>query len=429
MLHIEEKRRNENGLQLHFIQSKKYKTLNIVAKLRAPLNRETITKRALLPYILNQGSKRYPSKPELQLKLDDLYGAVLSVDGSKKGDNHIISIRLELANPKFIPEKTAIIDDGIRLFSELLLDPNAANNSFDEKIVEREKNTLKSRIQAVKDDKMNYANMRLIDAMCEGEAYGLHVHGYEEDLQEITAANLYEYYHSLIEEDSLDIYVLGDFDEDEMSRKIAAMFERIGNKVRTVTQSNTIKKEIQTKEVIETENIQQAKLHIGYRTNTTFKDEDYATLQVFNGIFGGFPNSKLFINVREKNSLAYYASSRIESHKGLLFVFSGIAPKDYQQAKDIIQLQMEAMKKGDFTEAELQETKDLIINQLLETMDHSQGLIELLYQQVIGDRIITPEQLINNIRQVTKGQVTMLATKIEEDTVYLLTSEGGKTNE
>ncbi|AXI09141.1 insulinase family protein [Oceanobacillus sp. 143] len=429
MLHIEERRRSENGLQLHFVQSKKYKTLNIVAKLRAPLDRETITKRALLPYILNQGSKRYPNKQELQLKLDDLYGAVLSVDGAKKGDNHIISVRLELANPKFIPGQTAIIDEGIRLFSELLLDPNVSENSFDEKIVNREKNTLKSRIQAVKDDKMNYANMRLIDAMCEGEAYQLHVHGYEEDLQEITAANLYEYYQTLIIEDSLDIYVLGDFDEDEMSSRIASMFERKKNQVRDINQSNDSKKDIQPKEVIESEDIQQAKLHIGYRTNTTFKDEDYAALQVFNGIFGGFPNSKLFINVREKNSLAYYASSRIESHKGLLFVFSGIAPKDYEKAKDIIQQQMEAMKKGDFTETDLQETKDLIINQLLETMDHSQGLIELLYQQVIGDRIITPEQLIANIKQVTKEQVTKLANIIEEDTVYLLTNEGGQTNE
>ncbi|RDW17779.1 EF-P 5-aminopentanol modification-associated protein YfmF [Oceanobacillus chungangensis] len=429
MLPIEEKRRNVNGLQLHFIQSKKYKTLNIVAKLRAPLNRETITKRALLPYILNQGSKRYPSKQELQLKLDDLYGAVLSVDGSKKGNNHIISIRLELANPKFIPEETAIIDDGISLFSELLLDPNISNNSFNEEIVSREKNTLKSRIQAVKDDKMNYANMRLIDAMCEGEAYELHAHGYEEDLQAITAVNLYGYYQTLLEEDSLDIYVLGDFDEDEMSTKIASLFERKGNHVWSENESNDPIKDIQAKEVIESEDIQQAKLHIGYRTNTTFKDEDYAALQVFNGIFGGFPNSKLFINVREKNSLAYYASSRIESHKGLLFVFSGIAPEDYEKARDIIQLQMEAMKKGDYTETDLQETKELIINQLLETMDHSQGLIELLYQQVIGDRIITPEQLIANIKQVTKEQVTMLANKIEEDTVYLLTSKGGQTNE
>src|SRR5699024_5653345 len=132
-------------------------------------------------------------------------------------------------------------------------------------------------------------------------------------------------------------------------------------------------------------------------------------LQVFNGLFGGFPNSKLFINVREKNSLAYYAASRIESHKGLLFVFSGIASENYEKAKDIIQEQMDAMKKGDFTEKELEETKDLLVNQLLETMDSSRGIVELFYQQVVGGKKLPPNELIDQIKQVTKEDIVRVA--------------------
>lgn len=430
MHNIDEKRVTEKGLNLHFIQSKKYKTLNIVAKLKAPLKKDTITKRAILPYILRQGTRRYPNRQDLQLKLDDLYGAVLSIDGAKKGDNHIISIRLELANPKFIPvETTSIIDEGIELFSDLLYNPNVTNNVFDEKVVNREKDTLKRKIQAIKDDKMSYANMRLVDEMCEGETYSLHVHGYEEDLDNISPANLYDYYNTIVTEDALDIYVLGDFNEAEIRNKITTSMKRKEIKEQPIQKNESKEKIIQSKEVIEKDNIQQAKLHIGYRTNTTYKDADYAALQVFNGIFGGFPSSKLFINVREKNSLAYYASSRIESHKGFLFVFSGIAPTDFEKARDIIQLQMEAMKKGDFTETELKETKDLIVNQLLETMDHPQGLIELLYQQVLGNKTVAPEKLIESIQHVSKEDVIAVADKLEEDTVYLLTSEGGQENE
>jgi len=175
--------------------------------------------------------------------------------------------------------------------------------------------------------------------------------------------------------------------------------------------------------IIEEQDIQQAKLHFGYRTNITFKDNDYPALQVFNGIFGGFPSSKLFINVREKNSLAYYAASRLESHKGLLLVFSGIAANDYEKAREIIELQMTAMRNGEFTEDELSETKDLIINQLLETLDHPQGIVELLYQQVIGDKVISPEELIEKIASVTVKDVIQVASNIQEDTIYLLTSK------
>lgn len=428
MQDITEKRLNENNIEFHFIQSNKYKTINIVAKLKAPLERETITKRALLPYILKQGTKSYPSRKELQLKLDDLFGAILSVDGGKKGENHILTFRLELANPKFIPEETSIIKEGIALLSEFMFHPKSKNNAFDEAIFNREKDTLKQKMSAIKDNKMQYANMRLIDEMCKDEPYSLHVHGYEEDLNSLTAENLYSYYQSLLQDNQLDIYVLGDFNEEEIKNEIITSMNR--SSVNLLDRRETTKKEItEPQEIIEKQNVQQAKLHIGYRTNTYFKDEDYYALQVFNGIFGAFPSSKLFINVREKNSLAYYASSQMESHKGLLFVFSGIAPEDFEKARDIIREQLTAMKNGDFTEEHLSETKELICNQMLETMDHPQGFIELLYQQVVGEKTIDPDEIISQIKSVTKEQVIQIAQKIEEDTVYLLTSEGGQENE
>jgi predicted Zn-dependent peptidase len=426
---IQEKQHRENGLKLHFIQSKKYKTINIVAKLRAPLAKDTITKRALLPYILKQGTKNYPSRSEFQLKLDDLYGAVLSVDGGKKGENHIITVRLEFANEKFLPKESSIIDEAISLFSEILFQPNVNENGFDESIFKREKDTLKQKINAIQDDKMSYANMRLIDEMCENEPYQLHVHGYEEELDTMTNEDLYNYYQTIFKENELDVYVLGDFDEAAIKEKITSKMTTNQQKLPEFNPSEAIKSVSKSQEVIEKQNVQQAKLHIGYRTNVIFQDDDYFALQVFNGLFGSFPSSKLFINVREKNSLAYYASSRMESHKGLLFVFSGIAPNDFEKARDIIRLQVTAMKDGDFTEEELSETKDLIINQLKETMDHPQGLIELLYQQVIGNKTLTPDQLIEGILKVTKDEVIQVARKIEEDTVYLLTSEGGLKDE
>lgn len=427
---IEEEVLHANGVNLHLVPSKKYKTINIVAKFKAPLMRDTITKRALLPYLLRQGTKSYPSRSEMQAKLDDLYGAVLSIDGAKKGDNHIISVRMEMANQKFIPNESSILDDAIALLTEVMLHPNVKENAFDPTVFNREIETLKQKMGAIIDDKMSYANMRLIDEMCEGEAYQLHVHGYEEDLSSITPENLYDYYQKLILEDELDVYVLGDFERETMENKIMTSLQR-NQQNTSITQpdSPSMKKQEKPKIVIEEQDIQQAKLHLGFRTHCTFQDDDYFALQVFNGIFGGFPSSKLFINVREKNSLAYYAASRFESHKGLLLVFSGIAPADYEKAKEIIELQVAAMKNGDFSDEELQETKELIVNQLLETMDHPQGIIELLYQQVLAETKTSPEQLIAHIKQVTKEDVIQVANKIEEDTVYLLTSKGGSSDE
>ncbi|MFA1821223.1 EF-P 5-aminopentanol modification-associated protein YfmF [Virgibacillus oceani] len=427
MTSIKERVSKQDGYQLHFIKSNKFKTNSITVKLKAPLNRNTITQRALLPYVLNQGTNNYPSKQELQLKLDDLYGSVMGFSGGKKGENHIITIRIELANKKFIPENVDIMSEGIGLVHDILYNPYTKDNRFDKSIFNREKDTLRQKINAQKDDKMSYANMRLIDEMCKGEKYQLHVHGYEEDLKDLTNDELYSYYETMLQSDQMNIYVHGDFDEEEVTNQFNAVFQRRDNPVAKEEKLEKIQ-EIKQKEIIEKDKIQQAKLHIGYRTNTTYRDKEYFALQVFNGIFGGFPSSKLFINVREKNSLAYYAASRLESQKGLLLVFSGIADEDFEKARDIIRLQMEAMKDGDFTADNLRETKELIVNQLLETMDHPQGIIELLYQQVLAGVTRSPEELIENIKQVTKQDVINASKKIDEDTLYLLTQEGRGTN-
>ncbi|KGX88381.1 EF-P 5-aminopentanol modification-associated protein YfmF [Pontibacillus litoralis] len=426
MTRIVEKRIDGQGYHLHMIPSEKYKTNTLVIKFRAPITREAITNRALLPYVLQQATTKYPTARSLRTALDELYGAVLSVDASKKGEHHVVTFRMEIANDALISKQTNLLKEGVRMLHEIIFQPKVDNGGMDEAIIEREKQTLKQKIRALRDDKMSYANTRLLDEMCADEPYRLHVHGYEEDLPHVNGRSLYEYYQSMLEQDILDIYLLGDFDEQEVQTLVQSCFAR---KSRAATQYDLdVKKKApsEPKEIIERQNVQQGKLHLGYRTNILFGDEDYYALQVFNGLFGGFPSSKLFMNVREKHSLAYYAASRFESHKGLLLVFSGIDPKDYQQAHDIILKQMEAMKRGQFTTEQLEETKNLIVNQLLETIDHQHGLIEVLYHQVLSDVDTTPEQTIEQIKKVTTDEVVQVANKIALDTTYFLTSEEGE---
>lgn len=420
MQEFREKTISKNGIKFHFVPTQKFKTIAITAKFRAPLSRDTITRRALIPHVLQQETQSYPDRVTLQQKLDSLYGALLSMNGTKKGNYHITTIRLETANQKFISNEASIMDEAIALFKEVIFNPKSENGSFPEATVTREKATLKQKIKAVADDKMQLANMRLLDEMCSEEQYKLHVQGYEEDLETITPENLYSCYQSMLQDDTLDIYISGDIDPDTIESKITEAFVRRETE-NSIAKEESASQKNEPKTVIDKQDVQQAKLHLGYRTNITYGDKDYFALHVFNGLLGGFPSSKLFINVREKNSLAYYAASRFESHKGLLFVFSGIAPKDYQQAREIIVQQVEAMKNGDFTEGELNDTKELVINQMLETTDNAKGMIELMYQQEVGGKELPFNQLTDGIKKVSKEDVIKVAEKLELDTVYLMT--------
>ena len=413
-----------DGITLHLVPSKKYKTMTFVAKMKAPLERETITKRALLPFILRESTKNYPTRKELQYKLDDLYGASLSLDGSKAGSYHVISARMAVANQKYIQNESSIISETLHLLYEVLFQPNVDGRTFQQATVNREKETLRKQIQSIKDDKTNYAQLRLIDEMCQGEKYQIKSQGYEEDLDDITAENLFETYETFIQKDDLDLYILGDFDDDEMIETVTSIFkQRKFENVNDVQGESEHRVVTSPKKMIEQDKIQQAKLHIGYRTYTTYADQDYPALVVFNAIFGGYPSSKLFRHVREKNSLAYYVGSFIESYNGLMFVYSGVAHTDYNKAQMIIDEQLEQMRSGEFSEQEMAQAKALIVNGILETADNAQGLIELLYQTIIGQNDRNIDEYIQQIHSITKEEVVEMANKVKLDTTYVLTSE------
>lgn len=416
---IKENILEKNGYRLHLLNTKKYKTNTIVWKMKAPIRKEEATLRALLPYVLQSGTKSYPTASQLRSYLDDLYGANFQVDLQKKGEYHLISLTLEIANEKFLSDSLPILEKGLAFLAEVLLHPKTDGESFDKNIVEREKRALKQRIQAIYDDKMRYASLRLIEEMCKDEPYSVPVNGYLEDVEQISAESLYSYYQKSLNEDELDLYIVGDFNEMEVEKLCQQYFSfRQRPRQSALSKSKHVQKEM--KEIIERQEVKQGKLNIGYRTNIYYGDDEYFALQIFNGIFGGFPHSKLFINVREKESLAYYAASRIESHKGLLMVMTGIDPKNYEKAVKIIQEQFEAMKNGDFTDEDLQQTKAVIQNQMLETLDTSRGLVEILYHNIISNQDIRLEQWQKKINQVTKEDILAVAERIYPDTIYFL---------
>lgn len=425
MAAISESVKEMKGFKLHLIKTGKYKTNTFIWKMKAPLTFEDVTIRALLPYVLQSNTKTFPSKALLSSYLDDLYGATLYVDLAKKGEYHIISFVLEVANEKFLADSVPLTRKAVELLADILTNPNVNGNSFDRETVDNEKRTMKQRIRSIYDDKIKYANFRLIEEMCKDEPYALHVYGKIDEVDAITPEQLYEYYKKCFAEDEMDLYIVGDIDEEETELLVDEFFafpERLPRKAEAI---RSINREVQ--EIKEVQEIHQGKLNLGFRTNILYGEPDYFPLQVLNGIYGGFSHSKLFTNVREKNSLAYYVASRLESHKGLMIVMSGIDSKNYGKTVDIIKEQMEAVKKGDFSVEELEQTKAVIKNQLMETLDSPRGTVEILYHNVISDKNITFDEWLQQVDATTRDDIMRAAAKIQLDTIYFLTgTEEGK---
>ncbi len=421
---MEQRLHELGGLRVHIIPTDKYKTNTFVFRFKAPLNEETVTERALLPYVLQSATEKLPSVIRLRQYLEELYGSSLAVDVSKKGEDHIISIYVDIANEVYLHDAPPLFEKALSMLSDIVLHPATEGDGFLPSIVESEKRALLQRIEATYDDKMRYANERLIEEMCKVEPYRLSAHGKKESVSSITNESLYQYYQKVLAEDEMDLYIIGDISENAVD--LVSKYFSIS--ARPARERNVLlhKRNNEEKEVVEKQELKQSKLHIGYRTFITYKDEDYFALQLFNGLFGGFSHSKLFVNVREKNSLAYYAASRFESHKGLLFVMSGIEAKKYEKAVEIIKEQMLAMQNGDFSEEEMHQTKSVIQNQILEAIDTPRGFVEMLYHGIISDRTRPVEEWLSGIESVTKEEIVKVAKNIELDTIYFLHGTEGE---
>ncbi|UTR04716.1 insulinase family protein [Alkalihalobacillus sp. LMS6] len=425
MTDIQVKSMEQNGLHLHLGATDKFKTISMMLMIHAPLEEETVTARALIPHILQGGTKHYPNRKKLKQKLEDMYGATLTSDVQKKGENQVITFRLDVAAEQFLSDNsTSLFEEALSLLHELLYQPVLEKGAFLSQIVDQEKRALKQRIASIYDDKMRYANVRITEEMFKHESYRLAPYGREKDLASLTPQSLYEAYETMMERDRFDLYIIGSFAEDDIKEKVREVFtasRQLSGEMIPTTASEHVK---DVNVVHDAQKVKQGKLHLGYRTHSTFRDDDYEAARVGNALFGGFPSSKLFMNVREKESLAYYAASQIESHKGVLMVLSGIEFDKYERAVEIIQEQEQAMKNGDFTDEEVEQAKGMLLNQAFEAMDAPRGIVELSYHEIIANHKRSIQERIENIKKVTKEDVVRAVNKWELDTIYFLKGQG-----
>ncbi|EUJ17594.1 EF-P 5-aminopentanol modification-associated protein YfmF [Listeria aquatica] len=408
-------------VRLTLLETKKFKSSKIVFKFRAPLERETITKRTLLSMLFETNNELYKTQTEFRRRLAYLYGANFYTTVEKKGNEHIITAVFDLVNGKLVKDGEKLLKEAFQFIEQVFFFPNVSDAAFHEATLEREKANLKSRLESVFDDKIRYANKRLIEEMFSEDVFKYPASGVLEDVDAIGATDLYQYYQRFLKEDQIDLLVCGDITRDELIPQVEAL--SFSEREKTLGKNGSETYRTSLHEVFENQPINQGKLALGYHTGVYFGDENFVPLQLANGLLGGYSNSKIFINVREKASLAYYASSRMDSFKGFMLISAGIDEKNYKQAREIIEEQVEAMKRGDFTEEELEQTKKMYINQLLEANDSAQGLIELTYNNLLKQADLDLANWIQKIKQTTKDEVTKAAQVFEMNTLYFLSKE------
>lgn len=409
-----------DGLRIHVLPTAKFKTTTIVVDILSPLRAETVTLNALIPSVLQRGTRTTPTVKGLQERLDDLYGASLDAMMFKIGERQVAQFELEVPNEKFLSHAPPLLEQGIKLMAEVLLDPALDGGVFRASAVELEKEALRKRIEALFNNKGRYAAIRCVDAMCADEDYRLFSYGRLEDLAGIDAARLQAHYRQWLRTSPIDVFVVGDVDPDAVTALLRQSLAIPGRQLEELPPTVVKGRAGAPREVIDRFDVNQGQLVMGFRTPVTFSSSDYARFTVYNGVLGGYAHSKLFANVREKASLAYSAFSRFDSHKGLLMIQAGINIENFEKATAIIHEQLSAIAKGDVCEDELLQTKAMITNNYREMADSPGQLAHFALVEGVERTPREVADLLAAIDRVTVEDLKAMASQVTLDTVYFL---------
>lgn len=415
------------GVWLTALENDKFKTGCLSISLLTQLDRETAAMNALIPYVLRRGSRNHTDMQALATELDGLYGSYIEPVVRKIGEIQCIGFLASFADDKYLPDGSGVFESIANLCGEILLAPCTKGGLLLPEYVDSEKEKLLDSIKSRLNDKRSWALQRLIEQMCCYEPFAVSRLGTEDTAENIYYQKLTKHYRSLIMTCPIEIFYCGSLGADTVAEKLSDAFSgmprgEIDYDIGTDIRMNAVEESV--REFTDELSVTQGKLVMGYRLGDCMEDPDIAALYVFNAVFGGCVTSKLFMNVREKLSLCYYASSLVDLHKGLMIVSSGVDFDKFGAAKDEICAQLEVIRRGEVTDDELLAAKKSVASDLRATLDSQYNLEGFYLANTIDGLDFDPEELAEAVECVELQAVVDIANSVVGDAVYYLRGNG-----
>lgn len=411
------------GVFLSHLRSDKFKTACMSLTLLTQLRRESASMNALIPYVLRRGTTRYGDMEALSRRMDELYGTAIEPVVRRVGEIQCIGFYGSFPEEDYLPAGEKLLPSAVGLMVELLLSPNTRGGLLLPQYVDSEKEKLLERLRSRINDKRSYSLSRCIEEMCCYEDFAVSRLGSEDEAENINYKKLTRHYRELLQTCPVELFYCGKAGMKQVSaafREALASLPRgeIDYDLGTDIRMNAV--EEQPRYVEEKLDVSQGKLVMGFRLGECMEEPDMAAIHVFNSVYGSGSTSKLFMNVREKLSLCYYASSIAYIHKGLLLVASGIEFDKFEAARDEIFAQLEAMKNGEISDEEFNAAKRCVASDLRSLTD-SQGELEGFYlSQVLDGLDYGPMELAELVEDVTREDIIRIARSVDCDMIYFL---------
>lgn len=414
------------GVRLRCVQTDRFKSSCLSINLLRPLQKAEAAKNALLSNVLMQGTQLHPDMQSLSLAMDELYGTSMGPMCRKNGEIQTVGFYMSCLDDRYALPGDRVLERAIGLLTELMLNPLLIDGCFCPEYVTIEQENLINTIESAINDKRTYANSRMLKAMCRDDVFGVERLGTVADVEAITPQSLYAHYQSILATSQVEIFYAGSQSQQTIAELLTSALSTLPRGALTPLSYSAMPSHEGVQELEETMELTQSKLSMGFTTGITSRDPEYAALMVFNALYGGDMTSKLFMNVREKLSLCYYAGSATSASKGIIIVSSGIDRENYQKTVDEILHQLKLCQDGQITAEELTAAKKAMNSSLLALQDSLGSMEDFSAFQVLSGFPLDPEDYRRAVEAVDIPQVVAVAKQVKLDTIFFLK---GVTNE
>ena len=407
------------GVHLHFIQSEKFKTNKIKVRFSAPMSEKTIAGRVLTASMLETSNALYPTSQAFREKLANLYGANYSTSLSRRGLVHYLDINLSFVRDQFLSRKNMLADEILDFLKASLFFPLSNGQAFDTKTFEIEKRNVLTDLEAEIENHFYHAHRELNNLFYDLPEMRIPRVATIELVEKETAETSFAAFQQMLNQDQIDFFFIGDFNEIAVREKIQEFqFSEREQSLQLSYQQNYSNI---TREKLEQRDVHQSIVELAYHFSSQYGDRSHLPLIVLNGLLGGFAHSKLFVNVREKESLAYTISSSFDIFSGLMRIYAGIDRANRTKTVALINRQILDLKRGHFTDEELEQTKNMLKNSILLAQDRQNTLIERAYMSsVLGKKFLSLEAWLKALENVSKADLIEAAQQLKLQAIYFM---------
>ena len=407
------------GISAHFVQSKKFKTNKITIRFTASLSLETIAGRMLSASMLETANKAHPTSQAFRRYLASLYGTDISTSAYRRGQVHILDLTFTYVRDDFLSKKNVLTSQIFELVKQTLFAPLAQDGAFEPALFEIERKQLLASLATDMDDSFYFAHKELDSLFFHDERLQLRYSDLRNSISNESPESSYTCFQDALKNDRIDFFFLGDFNEVEVKEWLRS-FSFTGRQIDVNPQykqpySNVLREGMVRK------NVGQSVLELAYHCSTSYGDNHHLTMVVMNGLLGGFAHSKLFTNVRENAGLAYTISSQLDLFSGQLRMYAGIDREKRNQARKLMNHQLLELKKGNFTDLEIEQTREMIRRTLLLAQDSQSSLIERVYlKSLLGKSTSDFDNWIEKLNQVDKEAICKVANSVRLQAIYFM---------